>query len=191
MLQKLLTDEQLMLRYRDGDAQAFDTLYQRYQRPLYSYFYRQCGNSAIAEELYQDIWMNLIRARERYEVTAKFKTYIYRLAHNRLIDHYRKNSRATAVSYEEQIDYDDALIDSYNAVTPERKYSGEQMLQTLVELIESLPEEQKEAFILKEESGMSIDEIAEVTQVKAETAKSRVRYAFNKIRKGMDEQYGD
>ena len=80
-----------MLCYRDGDAGAFDALYARHKGGLYRYLLRQCREPAAAEELFQDVWMNLIRARARYTVQAKFTTYLYRLAHNRLIDHYRKH----------------------------------------------------------------------------------------------------
>src|SRR5436190_18395294 len=83
-------DEDLMLAYRDGNAAAFDQLYRRHKGPLYRYLLRQCRDAAAAEELFQDVWMNLVRARAGYTVTARFSTYLYRLAHNRLIDHYRR-----------------------------------------------------------------------------------------------------
>ena len=92
------SDEELMLGYRDGDAGAFDVLYARHKGGLYRYLHRQCRDAAAAEELFQDVWMNLIRARTGYTVQAKFTTYLYRLAHNRLIDHYRKNSQAAISS---------------------------------------------------------------------------------------------
>jgi RNA polymerase sigma-70 factor (ECF subfamily) len=96
------TDEELMLLYRDGDAGAFDALYARHKGGLYRYLLRQCRDAAAAEELFQDVWMNLIRARAGYTVQAKFTTYLYRLAHNRLIDHYRKNSHVAMVSFDEE-----------------------------------------------------------------------------------------
>src|SRR5690349_7212789 len=98
------TDETLMTLYRAGDALAFETLYARHKAPLYRYFLRQCGVAATAEELYQDVWMNLIRARERYEPRAKFTTYLYRLAHNRLVDYYRRQSSGIPFSYEDDED---------------------------------------------------------------------------------------
>ena len=91
-----------MLLYRDGDAGAFDALYARHKGGLYRYLLRQCREAAAAEELFQDVWMNLIRARAGYTVQAKFTTYLYRLAHNRLIDHYRKNSHVAMVSFDEE-----------------------------------------------------------------------------------------
>src|SRR5688500_4575084 len=94
--------EELMLLYRDGDAGAFDVLYARHKGGVYRYLLRQCREAAAAEELFQDVWMNLVRARAGYTVQAKFTTYLYRLAHNRLIDHYRKTSPAVVVSLEEE-----------------------------------------------------------------------------------------
>ena len=78
-----------MLLYRDGEPGAFDVLYARHKGGVYRYLLRQCREAAAAEELFQDVWMNLVRARAGYTVQAKFTTYLYRLAHNRLIDHYR------------------------------------------------------------------------------------------------------
>src|SRR5262245_14013074 len=94
------SDETLMLCYRDGDAGAFDVLYARHKGGLYRYLLRQCRNPGVTEELFQDVWMNLIRARAAYTVQAKFTTYLYRLAHNRLIDHYRKASQASVTSFD-------------------------------------------------------------------------------------------
>lgn len=95
------SDEELMLCYRDGEAGAFVALYARHKGGLYRYLLRQCRNAALAEELFQDVWMNLIRARAGYVVTAKFTTYLYRLAHNRLIDHYRKHANIAAAAFDD------------------------------------------------------------------------------------------
>ena len=84
-----------MLRYRAGDAGAFEALYRRHRAPLYRYLRRQCASNAIADELFQDVWMRLIAARGRYRVEAKFTTYLYRIAHNRLVDHYRQRGNAS------------------------------------------------------------------------------------------------
>ncbi|MEK6593205.1 MAG: RNA polymerase sigma factor [Pseudomonadota bacterium] len=180
-------DEELMLRYRDGDAGAFDVLYRRHKGGLYRYLLRQCRDPAAAEELYQDVWMNLIRARGSYEVTAKFTTYVYRLAHNRLIDHYRKNAHGAALSYDDetgpQIDEPAAPLQSQ----PEANYDIRQLAARLMSLLAELPEAQREAFVLHQEAGMGIEEIAAATGVTRETAKSRLRYAMAKLRRGMSE----
>lgn len=176
-----ISDEQLMLQYRDGDVSAFETLYQRYRMPMFRYLQNQCGNAAMAEELFQDVWLNLVRARERYEVTALFKTLIYRMAHNRLIDHYRKQKHGLPRSYNEHEDLLN-ILESSNQVTPQQQLNAQQQLTTLMQAIEQLPEAQREAFLLKEETGLSVEQIAEITGVNPETAKSRVRYAMNKLK---------
>ncbi len=181
------SDESLMQRYRDGDAAAFDELYRRHRPGLYRYFLRQCGSAPLAEELYQDVWMKLIRARERYEVKAKFTTYLYHMAHNRLIDYYRRKRPELANSFTDEEGEplweqmpDDAAQEP-DRVTERRFQMGE-----LKQAIEALPETQKEAFLMREESGLSLDEIAEATGVNRETAKSRLRYAVAKLRKSLE-----
>jgi RNA polymerase sigma-70 factor (ECF subfamily) len=179
------SDEALMERYRDGDAGAFDVLYGRHKGGVYRYLTRQCGNRGIAEELFQDVWMNLIRARAAYTVQAKFTTYLYRLAHNRLIDHYRSQAGGAAVSFDEE---DGPSVDNVVAArgdNPAVSADVRQQAARVLELIENLPTAQREAFLLQQESDMSIEEIAQATGVSRETAKSRLRYALAKLREGM------
>ena len=92
-MDELRTDEALMLAYRDGDAAAFEALYARHRAKLFRYLLRQCGRREQADEMFQEIWMSVIRARSNYEVTAKFTTWLYRIAHNRLVDSYRAAGR--------------------------------------------------------------------------------------------------
>ncbi len=175
-----------MLRYRDGEVDAFTSLYERHKGPLFRYLLRQCRQAAVAEELFQDIWMNLIRARERYEVRAKFKTYLYSLAHNRVIDHYRRQSTGVPLSYDD--DPDDPLIDRLPAqdqTEPQNVAEAREQARRLMSALEALPEAQREAFLLREETGMSLEEIAAVTGVNMETAKSRLRYAVAKLRHAL------
>ena len=183
------TDEELMLRYRDGDARAFEVLYVRHKGPVYRYILRQCGVAATAEELFQDVWMNLIKARERYEVHAKFTTWLYTLAHNRVVDYYRRQAAGLPISYDDDPD-DEPLIEKVpdsEQKQPDNEFERRRQAQQLLELLKQLPEAQREAFLLREESGLSLEEIAEVTGVNAETAKSRLRYALAKLRQGMKE----
>ncbi len=173
-----------MLAYRDGDASAFDALYRRHKGPLYRYLLRQCRDAAAAEDLFQDIWANLVRARRSYVVSARFSTYLYRLAHNRVIDHYRRRVPAALVSYDD----DDASVPEPAAPAQERpdtRYDVKQQAAHLLTLLDALPEAQREAFVLQQESDMSVEEIAAVTGVTHETAKSRLRYAMVKLRSGM------
>ncbi|HKA42921.1 MAG TPA: RNA polymerase sigma factor [Burkholderiales bacterium] len=179
------SDEELMLLYRDGDASAFDALYARHRGGLYRYLLRQCRNQALAEELFQDVWMNLIRARSSYTVQAKFTTYLYRLAHNRFVDHYRKQGHVELESFDaEDGPVLEELADDRNP-PPAAAYDAKRQAAELLSLITELPPTQREAFLLQQEGGMSVEEIAATTGVSRETAKSRLRYAIAKLRQGM------
>lgn len=178
------TDETLMLGYRDGDAGAFDVLYGRHKGGIYRYLLRQCRNAALADELFQDVWMNLIRARAGYTVQAKFSTYLYRIAHNRLMDHFRRND-AGGVSLDDEAAAGIGEPVAPRSVEPEAGADARQQAARLLALLDELPEEQREAFVLQQEGGLSIEEIAATTGVKRETAKSRLRYALAKLRQGM------
>ena len=181
------SDEELMLLYRDGDAAAFDALYARHKGGLYRYLLRQCRDAASAEELFQDVWTNLIRARAGYTVQAKFTTYLYRLAHNRLIDHYRKHSHAAMVSFASEEGEAIAELPDTRERPADDALDARRQAGRLLELIAELPEAQREAFLLQQEGGMSVEEIARATGVTRETAKSRLRYAINRLRQGMRE----
>ena len=183
------TDEELMQRYRDGDANAFEILYARHKGPVYRYVLRQCGVAAQAEELFQDVWMNLIRARERYEVRAKFTTWLYTLAHHRVIDHYRRQAAGAPISYDD--DPDDAplveQVPDSEWKQPDSELERRRQAQQLLALLKQLPAAQRETFLLREEGGLTLEEIAAATGVSMETAKSRLRYALAKLRQGLKE----
>jgi RNA polymerase sigma-70 factor, ECF subfamily len=181
-------DEALMSRYRDGDAGAFEALYQRHRGGLFRFILRQCGEQAVAEELFQDVWMRVIRARSGYEVTARFTTWLYQVARNRVIDHYRRQS--LRVVEDADTDSDGAAEPAAPACDqPDRRAASAQGMDRLLALLMQLPPDQREAFLLREEAGMSIEEIAECTGVGPETAKSRLRYAVNKLRAGLSEYH--
>ena len=181
------SDEQLMSAYRDGDAGAFDALYRRHKGGVYRYMLRQCRDAGVADELFQDVWVNLIRARERYTVQAKFTTYLYKLAHNRLIDHYRKHGQAVMVSFDDESEDAPVVAEAVAAPRdePEKHLDIKQQAAQLLELLGALPLPQREAFVMQYEGGMSVEEIADATGVTRETAKSRLRYALAKIRQGL------
>ena len=179
------TDEELMERYRDGDAGAFDQLYGRHKGGVFRYLLRQCSNRAVAEELFQDVWMNLVRSRSVYTVQAKFTTYVYRIAHNRLIDYYRTQKGAAMASFDDDdgpsLDQLHAKRSDDPAVSAESRQQAAEILQEIARL----PAPQREAFLLQQESDMSVEDIAEATGVSRETAKSRLRYALAKLRAAL------
>ena len=182
-----ITDEQLMERYRDGDAGAFDVLYRRHKGGLYRYLFRLCKHQGVAEELFQDVWSNIIRSRERYQPTAKFTTFLYQVAHNRLLDYIRQRPELTRSLDDEGEETDSLaeLIPADRDLQPDVMVERKRLIEVLVKEIEALPALQREAFLLREEAGLSLEEIAQTTGVTSETAKSRLRYAVAKLREGL------
>jgi RNA polymerase sigma-70 factor, ECF subfamily len=181
------TDEALMLRYAHGDASAFDLLYARHRAPVFRYLLRQLGSQrTLAEELFQDIWMNIIGARGGYKIEARFTTWLYTIAHNRVVDHYRRR-RPIEVVQSDADDEDDAVtqVPAPDTAQPERIAQAREQARRLLMLVEQLPVAQREAFLLHEEAGLSVDEIATVTGTDREAIKSRLRYALGKLRRGM------
>ncbi|RLJ64838.1 RNA polymerase sigma factor [Sulfurisoma sediminicola] len=184
------SDEALMLAYRDGDAAAFDLLYERWRGRLYRYLLHQVGAAAIADEIYQDIWMRVIGARGHYEVTARFSTWLFRIARNRLVDHWRRLGREivdTAADFEATDPEDEpvnVLVTASAAPeeNPERRAERAQLATQLIAAIEALPTLQRDAFLMAEEGGMTLEEIAAATGTGRETVKSRLRYALVKLR---------
>ena len=180
------TDEALMLRYQAGDAAAFEVLYRRHKTPLYRYMMRNCKDKAISEELYQDVWTNLIKARERYEPKAKFTTLLYRMAHNRLVDYYRRQGTQSLVNVDENETSVEELPHN-SQVSAEQSIDNIRALDCLLLLIDALPDEQRQVFLLRQEAALSIQEIASCIGINSETAKSRLRYAMKKLKEGLSE----
>lgn len=179
-----ISDERLMLAYRDGDAAAFERLYSRYRTRLYRHLAHQCADACLAEELYQDIWIKVIAARRDYEPLAKFSTWIFRIAHHRLIDHYRRHSRDTASRYDsENIDEIAGPIQA----NPLHQFERQTIAQRLCAALTALPEPQRETFLMAEAGGLSLEEIATATACGRETAKSRLRYAIGKLRHSLED----
>ena len=183
------SDEALMLAYGAGDAGAFDTLYARHKGGVYRYLLRHCRNAGIADELFQDVWMNAIRVRATYAVTAKFTTWIYTLAHNRLVDHWRASGQAKFASIDDDCDGDTRdVVEAIPAAAndePEARAQSSELGVRLRAALDALPPEQRDAFLLQYEGGLSLAEIAETTGVGMETVKSRLRYATAKLRSAL------
>jgi RNA polymerase sigma-70 factor (ECF subfamily) len=171
-------DRDLMLRYQRGDAAAFQALYERHKAPLYRYFRRQVTDAQAAADLFQETWTRIIAARRRYRPTAKFSTYMYKVAHNCTVDHWRKLGRNPAP---DPVLHDDPEVVAGSADT-EDATSALQLEERFARALAGLPEEQRNAFLLREEGGLSLADIALATGVAEETAKSRLRYAVKKLR---------
>jgi RNA polymerase sigma-70 factor (ECF subfamily) len=175
------TDEQLMLAYAAGDATAFEMLYARHRGGLYRFLLRGIKERGIAEELFQEIWMRVIEARARYAPQARFATWLYTIAHHRMVDHWRR--RGLAVVPLERDDPEDRAPwepAAEGAREPQRQAETNEQLARLARALEALPPAQRE------EGGLSIAEIAAATAANEEAVKSRLRYALAKLRGALD-----
>lgn len=177
-------DEQLMLAYQGGDAGAFQVLYTRHKGPLYRFMLRSVRERDLVEELYQDVWMRVIESRARYVPTARFTTWLYTVAHNRMMDHFRKHALRVVDSSEDSQAAAEA-VPVRSGEQPENLAAARADLRKLSEAIAALPPPQREAFLMHEESGMTVAEIAEATGEGAEATKSRLRYALQKLREAL------
>jgi len=172
------SDEALMLAYAGGDVAAFEALYGRHRLRLYRFLLRQLRDGALADELFQDIWQKLIAARATWTPEAAFATWLYRIAHNRLADHWRALQHrppapADAEERTERVPDPD---------TPERQLSEFEQRRQLQLALAGLPPEQREVVLLRLEQELTLEEIGEVMGVGRETVKSRLRYAMDKLR---------
>lgn len=178
-----ISDEALMVGYAKGNMRAFETLYLRHKDPLLRYFLRQTNIRASAEELFQETWQSLIRNSANYQTSAKFSTYLYKIAHSRLVDHYRKQGRADWQSIEESEEFGQLLELSASSETqPNESLYKEESKQHLLKGLEQLPANQREVVVLKFENGLTVREIAETLDENAEAVKSRLRYALSKLK---------
>jgi RNA polymerase sigma-70 factor, ECF subfamily len=180
----VIDDSALMLRYRDGDMRAFEVLYARHKGPLYRYLQRLCRNAEVANDLFQEVWGKVIASRERYEVRAQFNTFLFRIARNCAIDYFRRTGRVPASKLADVDDLEEILPGS-EADRPDAQLSEMQVNVAFKQALDALPAEQRDVFVLYEESGLSLEEIGKVTGVAMETAKSRLRYAVTKLRAAL------
>lgn len=178
-----LTDEDLMLAYAQGDVRAFDTLYTRHRGPLYRFVLRGLSQRALADECFQDIWSRVISARERYRPEAKFSTWLYQIAHNLLVDQYRRARPEVSVSEDE--DGEVREFPDEEARQPERQLSEFEERRRVQLALQELPEEQRIALQLRLEQELPLEEIARITGVGRETVKSRLRYALDKLKSSL------
>ncbi|WP_236904076.1 RNA polymerase sigma factor [Comamonas serinivorans] len=182
------SDEALMLAYaQHGDLRAFETLYERLALPMWRYVLRSVGDRAMADDIAQDTWFNVVRAAASYQPTARFKTWLFTLAHNRLVDHLR--AKRPQVSLSADTDEGLALANTLavdSGFGPLQQVAHRQQAQALLDALAELPELQREAFLMQAEAGLSLAEIAEATGTSTETVKSRLRYARQKLRQSLE-----
>lgn len=187
------TDEQLIKQYANGDNTAFETLYACYKKQIYHYCFRQLSSPATADELHQDIWLKVIKSAVQFKQQSSFKTWLYKIAHNTLMDYYRKSENLGHLKTVRN-ESDNHQEKSRSAIEeqqqPENVLHRQQLHAILLEGLSNLPKEQKEVFLLHEKSGLSLDDIAKVTHSSFESTKSRLRYASKKLRQHLAQHLG-
>jgi RNA polymerase sigma-70 factor (ECF subfamily) len=183
----LASDETLMLAWVAGELPAFEQLYGRHRGRLYRYLLRQLRNPAIADDVFQDVWQRVISARADWRPDAAFATWLYRIAHNRLTDHWRaQRYRPSAPS-----DADERTTRIPDPDTPERTLSEFEQRRALQLALDALPDDQREVLLLRLEQELTLEEIGIVTGVGRETVKSRLRYAMDKLRARLPDSAPD
>lgn len=178
-----ITDEALMQSFARGDIHAFEKLYDRHEKGVWRFVFRSVQNQAVADDLVQELWFAVARAAASYEPTAKFKTWLFTMARNRVIDYLRTAKNHASIDAEN--DEGESMFSDLAAESrlgPMRQVSSREQAKALLDAIEQLPEDQREAFLMQAEGDMSVEEIAVATGVSFETAKSRLRYARTKLK---------
>jgi RNA polymerase sigma-70 factor (ECF subfamily) len=170
------SDEQLMKSYASGDMAAFEQLYQRYRAPLYRYVVRQVRDDATANDLYQGIWEKVIRARDSFRPSSPFRAWVFRIAHNHIMDYFRRLRPQSELPVES--------LES-EASGPEQRLMEDRRGDRLAEAIARLPPGQRDVLLLKMESALDLGTIARVCGINPETAKSRLRYAVSRLKKRL------
>src|SRR3974390_2359751 len=180
------TDENLMLRFGRGDAAAFEDLYRRHESRVFRYLRRNVRNEASANDLMQEVWFAVARSAAGYQPTAKFTTWLFTIAHNRMIDMVRASHRLPSLEAGEVSDPDGATLLDHLAVDsklePPAEVQSQEETAALLNAVTQLPPEQRAAFLLQAEGELSVEEIAVATGSNFETVKSRLRYARAKLR---------
>jgi RNA polymerase sigma factor (sigma-70 family) len=178
------SDEDLMQAYARGDEAAFEVLYGRHKARLYNYLKRELGRDAVrADDLFQAVWLRLIDARARYRADARFSAWLYRIAHNLLMDEFRRLKRAPLADSDEVLD---TVADIAPGPADAALAAGQ--AAALRVALDALPPEQRQVFLLREDAELSLEEIATLTAVGVETVKSRWRYAVKRLRAALAEE---
>jgi len=191
------TDEELMLRYRDGDTAAFETLYRRYEKPLFDFIYRLAPNAADSESLFQETFFRLVRAKDGYRATAQFKTWLFQIAVNLCRDRARRMKHRAHLSLNTPLssvcdgrgDVQDLVSDPSPAVD---KSAEDCELEAVVKAaVASLPEDERLVVVLREYQGMNYSEIAEITNRPIGTLKSINHRAHERLRSALAPYLGE
>lgn len=183
-----LNDKELITRYLDGDEKAFEVLLNRHKDKIYTSIYLFVKDDSLAQDIFQDVFIKIIDTlrKGRYNHEGKFMQWAMRIAYNMCVDHFRRSKRRTMIQPTDTFDIFDVLENP--DPNKEQKMIKSQVHDRVRELVDRLPEEQREVVILRHYADMSFKEIASLTRVSINTALGRMRYALINIRKMVEEQ---
>ncbi len=183
------SDQELVSRFVNGDQSGIEQLIYRHKNKVYSYIYLVVRNQQLAEDIFQDTFIKVIKSllQAKYHDDGKFISWVMRIAHNLIIDHFRKEKQLNVISND---NYEVPLFNSkkLSEQTVEELMINDQISSDLKKLLDYLPEDQKEVIILRHYVGLSFKEIAETTNVSINTALGRMRYALINLRKLIQEK---
>lgn len=189
MKTKELTDNELVSRFISGEDDAIEAIICRYKNKLFTYINLTVKNQHLAEDIFQDTFVKVIKSLQegKYQDNGKLLSWIMRIAHNLIIDHFRREKQINMRSND---DFEMDIFNSprYSEATIEQELVNNQIMSDVRKLIDQLPPDQKEIILLRHYGGLSFKEIADQTNVSINTALGRMRYAILNMRK-MIEQY--
>lgn len=181
---EILNDKELVESYRNGNVASFELLVERHQNKVFSYILMLVKDRQLADDIFQDTFLKIIRTIKAgaYKEEGKFIQFAMRIAHNLVIDHFRKSNRLPMA---DSVNNEYSIIDNlkYTDRSIEEEMIEEQVYGDLRKMIELLPDEQKEVLNMRMYADMSFKEIADATNVSINTALGRMRYALINLRK--------
>jgi RNA polymerase sigma-70 factor (ECF subfamily) len=178
------SDDELMTAYAGGDAAAFEALFQRHRKPLFTFLVHRCGDRQVAEDVLQEVFLKVIRSRATYRAEGSFRAWLFLIARRTLTDHHRQSAVRRVVTPQSALP-DGAPLDLPGSEDdePGRLAAARQLGTRITAALQDLPEEQREVFLLRERAGLAYEAIAEQTGCGVATAKSRMRYALAGLRR--------
>jgi RNA polymerase sigma-70 factor (ECF subfamily) len=188
-----LADEALLDRFQRGDAEAFEVLLGRYERPLYNFVLRSVRDPERAADLVQEVFLRVIQRSDQFQGQSKLSTWLYSIARNLCIDHGRRMVFRRHRSLDAPLTADDGksatLGDRVPAPTPEadRDSISRELQGQIAAAVEELPEDQREVFLMRQVQGLAFKDIAEIVGVSENTIKSRMRYALERLQAALEE----
>ena len=186
------TDEMLMVRYQRGEREAFAELVRRHNRPIYNFVLRQLRVPSVSEDVTQDVFMRLVQNAADFKHEARFLTWLYTIARNLCIDQLRKLSHRRHASLDQPTGDDadvkalgESIADPSPQTSAERNALSSEVRSSIVKAVDSLPDDQREVFLLREVANLPFRDIAEITGVGENTVKSRMRYALDRLKDAL------